>query len=274
MGIGRWPLLARGSLRICDKATHQRRRECKRRSFRINLDVKGYQIERATDANNFFKTKRNEIVRRTAAGILAGVVLSITLGLPAHASIGDAVAKSLTSWAPDWVVVMALAAMPIVELRGAIPVGIAVLGLNPWLVLGLAVLGNVIPVPLILLALGPLVRASSNIPPLQRLMEAILDRAHKQSETWDKDQVFWGLAMFVGVPLPGTGAWSGAMGAFVLGMPFWPAVFANFAGVCIAGVLVTILSCMGWTGFWTAAIILLVLPFLAWLVRSVRSDPK
>lgn len=192
----------------------------------------------------------------------------------AHASIGDAVATSLRQMAPDWVVVMVLAGLPVVELRGAIPIGIAVLGLQPWLVYLCAVLGNTIIVPLILLALPPLLRLSENVPVLYKTLDAFLSRAQKQTEGWDGGDVFWVLAWFVAVPLPGTGAWSGSFVAFVLGMPFVSGVLANFAGVCCAGALVTALVCMGWSGLWLAVIVLLVLPFARFLLKSMSADPR
>lgn len=207
----------------------------------------------------------------TVAALSLGCV---SLAPPAHASIAEAVSASLRSVAPDWLVVVVLASLPVVELRGAVPVGISILGISPPVAYILAVFGNMIPVPLILLCLGPLVKASAGVPPLYKILEAILSRARKQTEAMDEDTIFLGLAYFVAVPLPGTGAWSGAIAAFVLDVPFWPAVLSNCLGVCCAGLLVTMLTCMGWTGLWLAIIILLLLPLLSFLVNSMRTDPK
>jgi uncharacterized membrane protein len=209
----------------------------------------------------------------------AGVVCSLlAVGAltcpPAHASIGDAFAASLREVAPDWVVVTVLASLPVVELRGAIPIGIAVLGLHPALVYLCAVLGNTLIVPLILLSLTPLLNAAEKIPALYRAVEGLLQRARKQTTNWDSGDVFWALAYFVAVPLPGTGAWSGSFIAFVLGMPMMAGVLANFAGVCCAGVLVTALVCMGWAGLWIAITLLLAAPLIGFLTRSMSKDPK
>lgn len=193
---------------------------------------------------------------------------------PAHASIGDAVAANLRQVAPDWVVVTVLASLPVVELRGAVPVGIAVLGLHPLLVFLCAVLGNTLIVPLILLSLPPLLKSASGIPPLYKALEALLGRARKQTASWASCDVFWALAYFVAVPLPGTGAWSGSFVAFVLDMPLMSGVLANFAGVCCAGGLVTALVCMGWAGLWLAVTILLAAPLIGFLMRSMsKRDP-
>lgn len=193
---------------------------------------------------------------------------------PANASIGDAVATSLRGVAPDWVLVTVLATLPVVELRGAIPVGIALLGLPPWLVYICAVAGNTIIVPLILLSLPPLLKLSESIPVLYKTLDAFLMRAQRQTEKWESGDVFWVLAWFVAVPLPGTGAWSGSFVAFVLGLPFVEGVLANFAGVCCAAALVTGLVCMGWAGFWLAVIVLLVLPLARFMTMSLKSDPR
>ena len=213
--------------------------------------------------------------KTVVAGACVMLIGSATLACPAaHASIGDAVAASLRQIAPDWVVVTVLASLPVVELRGAIPIGIAVLGLQPWLVYLCAVLGNTVIVPLLLLLLPPLLRLSEGIPVLYKGLDAFLSRAQKQTEGWDGSDVFWGLAWFVAVPLPGTGAWSGSFIAFVLGMPFATGVLANFAGVCCAGALVTALVCMGWPGLWLAVTVLLVLPLARFLLKSMSKDPR
>ena len=193
---------------------------------------------------------------------------------PAHASIGQALSTTLREIAPDWVVIIALAAMPLIELRGAIPVGIVIFGINPIIVLLLAAAGNMIPVPLIMASLGPLLRATEGVPRLHSAMERVLDRAQRQAESWGSENVFWALAFFVGVPLPGTGAWSGAAVSFVLSMPLAEGVLANAIGVAIAGILVTVLSCMGWAGLWLAVTVLLVIPVVSFLWRSMSKDPK
>ena len=125
-----------------------------------------------------------------------------------------------------------------------------------------------------MLALGPLSRAFERVPRLHAAVQKVLQRAKDQASTWGKDNVFWALALFVGVPLPGTGAWSGAVVAFVLGMPLTSGLAANALGVLIAGALVTTLTCMGWAGFFTAVTILMLLPFMTWLVRNIREDPN
>lgn len=209
-----------------------------------------------------------------AATVLALAIMhSICPGV-ANASIGEAMARTLRDVAPDWAVVMCLAAVPLIELRGAVPVGIVVLGMHPLIVLLLAVLGNMLPVPVIVGGLGPLSKSLDHVPALKNSLDGILHRAQRQVDSWGTRNVFWALAIFVGIPLPGTGAWSGAIAAFVLGLPFWYGVAANGVGVLIAGVLVTALSCMGWAGFWMVVMALLMLPLVSFMCSSLSKDAK
>jgi uncharacterized membrane protein len=143
--------------------------------------------------------------------------------------------------------------------------------MDPLTVFVLAAVGNLLPVPLLLLSLGPVTRAAANIKPLKKLLDKIFERARSQGAAW-KENEFWALALFVGVPLPGTGAWSGAIGAFVLGMGFWDAVAANFMGILIAGALMVTLTLMGWTGLLVGGAILLGAPALALLMKARKSS--
>lgn len=213
-------------------------------------------------------------VARMAACTAVMAVLACCFPAPASATIGEALSKTLTQVAPDWVVVICLAALPLIELRGAIPVGIVVFHMHPALVLFLSFIGNMLPVPLLLLGLGPLTSSFSRFPALQRVLDQALERARNQAAEWGSQNVVRALALFVGVPLPGTGAWSGAVIAFVLGLPLWEGMLGNAVGVLLAGTLVTVLSCMGWPGFWTAFIFLLTLPVVSFAWSSMSMDTK
>jgi len=153
------------------------------------------------------------------------------------------------------------------------PFRLNVLGMEPASVFALACAGNMLPVPLILLALGPLARALSSVPALRRILEHVFERARNQGAAWGQGNAFWALALFVGVPLPGTGAWSGAFAAYVLGMPLAQALGANLVGVLIAGALMTTLSLLGWRGLWIASAVLLGGPLLALAARLLRGRP-
>ncbi|MCL6450222.1 MAG: small multi-drug export protein [Acetobacteraceae bacterium] len=157
----------------------------------------------------------------------------------------------------DWVrglrpetAVLVLAVLPVVELRGAIPAGM-LLGMNPWAAWGLALLGSSLPVPLVLWLGRPVARALKAVPGLRRIVARgrawAVGRARgggRMLERWG----LLGLALFVAVPLPTTGAWTGALVAALLGVRPWPAFFAIAAGSAAAGLAVMLLT---WLGVWT-----------------------
>lgn len=144
---------------------------------------------------------------------------------------------------PVELIVVIVAALPLVELRGAIPVGL-LLGLPPWETFLLAMAGNLIPVPLLLLLLGPLRRTATRWPVIGPVLRWAEARALKRREPIEKHG-FWGLLTFVGIPLPGTGAWTGAFIAVLLDMPFRRAFTAIALGVLMAGILIAVLSTAG-----------------------------
>lgn len=151
---------------------------------------------------------------------------------------------SWLAWLPEELIVVLIAALPLIELRGAIPVGILVLGIPTAETFLLAMVGNLIPVPFILWLLPPLRRRATRWPlvgPILRWAEA---RAMKRRATIEKHG-FWGLVAFVGVPLPGTGAWTGSLIAVLLHMPPLRALAANVLGVLLAGILIAALSALG-----------------------------
>lgn len=130
-----------------------------------------------------------------------------------HLHVGQKIANFFRRGGlPDWATLMAISAMPVVELRGGVPVGIW-MGMPIAKVFGLCVAGNMVPIPIILLAL----RSAF----VQKLAKPVLDRAREKAAGFgDEKSQALALTLFVGIPLPGTGAWTGAMGAFLLGMPF------------------------------------------------------
>eukprot|EP00249_Psilotum_nudum_P007320 c20470_g1_i1 orf=411-1436(-) len=149
-----------------------------------------------------------------------------------------------TSGWTDEVIVLVMAMLPVLELRGAIPIGYW-MQLDPMKLSILAVLGNMVPVPVILLYLEKLAKFLANKGPrLKHLFDSLFEATRKKAGPIQEFE-WLGLMLFVAVPFPGTGAWTGAMAASVLGMPFWDAMSANFFGVIIAGLLVNLLVNLG-----------------------------
>lgn len=131
--------------------------------------------------------------------------------------------------------------VPVLELRGAIPIATAH-GLNFWVAIVCAIIGNLIPVPFIIIFIRKifeLIRKWS--PKLDKLVTKLEDRAHKKSDVVLK-YAFWGLVILVAIPLPGTGAWTGALVAAMLNMRLRKAFPAIALGVIIAGVIVSVVT--------------------------------
>ena len=194
------------------------------------------------------------MIKKAVVTFSALAILQITLyNAPAFAKAAVAVKEHLhlgqkvanffrTFGIPDLGVLAIISALPVVELRGAIPVGIW-MGLPIATVLPVCVLGNMIPILPILL----LLRNER----LTKLMSPILKRAKaKTSELGigSKEKQWASLAAFVGIPLPGTGAWTGAMGAFLLDMPVISALTSIFTGVFAAGVIMSAITLAGKAG--------------------------
>jgi len=136
--------------------------------------------------------------------------------------------------------VLITAALPIIELRGAIPVGIG-LGLNPIHAAVLSFIGSMMPVPIILFTIRPIFNRLKSTKLFSRLIHKLVDKSHAKSGTVQKYGA-WGLLIFVAIPLPGTGIWSGSLAAALLDMRFKWAFPAIFVGNIIAAVLVMTLS--------------------------------
>lgn len=134
--------------------------------------------------------------------------------------------------------------VPVIELRGAIPLGWATE--TPWwLTYLLAVAGNMLPVPFILLLIRQVLTWMEKMPiKFVRAFAAWLRR--KAEKNTDKIQRFgfWGLCFFIAIPLPVTGAWTGSLVAATIHMKFWRAMLSALLGVMIAGVIVTLI-CFG-----------------------------
>ncbi len=128
--------------------------------------------------------------------------------------------------------------VPVIELRGGLPYGIA-LGLDYPIALAMAVLGNMVPVPFIIVYIRRIFRWLRRISPLcERVVSALERKAHLKGRTVQKYSAL-GLCILVAIPLPGTGAWTGALVAALLDTRLKRAIPAIFLGVCIAAAIMT-----------------------------------
>jgi len=133
--------------------------------------------------------------------------------------------------------------LPVSELRGAIPVAIGVYNLNPVEAYFIAIIGNIIPVIFILKYIDPISKCLMSKSKFfhkffTRLFEHTRKKHNGKFEKWGA----LALITFVAIPLPVTGGWSGALAAFVFGIPFWRALSLISLGIMIAGVIVMGLS--------------------------------
>ena len=115
-----------------------------------------------------------------------------------------------------------------------------------------------LPVPFILLFLESITKWISRIPAGQKLVEWVFQRTRRRGKIIERYERI-GLALFVAIPLPFTGAWTGSIAAFLFGLKFGYALLSIFVGVIIAGAIVTALSLLGWLGALIAGVLLAVL---------------
>ena len=150
----------------------------------------------------------------------------------------DTIFRFLTEHISAYGAVFLVSMIPLIELRGSVIVGTA-FGL-PWLnVLALSIVGNLIPIPFILIFGEKLIAWLKTLPMLSRPTNWSEARLMSKSTTIQK-YAFYGLWAFVGIPLPGTGAWSGSLIAALLDVPPKKAFAAVICGVLTAGIIMTI----------------------------------
>lgn len=130
--------------------------------------------------------------------------------------------------------------LPIIELRGAIPLG-AGLGLPFWQNYLISIAGNMIPVPFILLMIRWILEIMKKVKGLRKIALWIEAKAEKNRVKIEKYS-FWGLFLFVAIPVPGTGAWTGSLVAALIRMDFKKAILSVFLGVLTAGVIMSLIS--------------------------------
>ncbi len=140
---------------------------------------------------------------------------------------------------PDWLITLVAAALPVSEVRGAIPLAIGVYGYAPWQAYILSVFGNLLPIIPLLLFLGPVSDYLRRFGWGDQFFSWLFARTRRKYIQDHENFGLTALAIFVAIPLPMTGAWSGCAIAFLLGFRFWPAFAAIAAGVLLAGVIVT-----------------------------------
>ncbi len=138
------------------------------------------------------------------------------------------------------IITFAISMVPVIELRGAIPYGAAV-QLPFYMSFILSVFGNMLPVPFLILFVRKIFNWLKTMKTFKKLVDKMEARVLGKRDVLTKYERF-GLAIFVAIPFPGTGAWTGAMLAGLLGMRLKDSLPAVFIGVIIAAVIITAVS--------------------------------
>ncbi len=140
------------------------------------------------------------------------------------------------------VILFIISMVPILELRGGLlAAGPAVLDVPMWEAIPICIVGNLIPIPFILLLITRIFNWMKGTKRLKPLVEKLEKKAMSKSANIEKYE-FWGLVAFVGIPLPGTGVWTGSLIAALIGIRFRKAFPAIVLGVFVAAFLMTVLS--------------------------------
>jgi len=146
--------------------------------------------------------------------------------------------------AGEFVFTLLVSMIPIIELRGGIPFGVA-LGLPYPMAFTAAVIGNILPAPFILVYIRRIFQwLRRRLPKLDGVVDALEQKAHLKGRKVNKYK-YLGLTLFVGIPLPGTGVWTGALAAAFLDMPLRRAIPSILLGVLLAGGIMTGLTHVG-----------------------------
>lgn len=150
-----------------------------------------------------------------------------------------------------YILTFLISMVPIVELRGGVPFGIAC-GIKWYHALPLCMIGNMIPVPFIFFFARKVLEWGKEKPVIGRFFTWCLEKGERGGQKLQEKAgrgLFVALLLFVGIPLPGTGAWTGTLAASFLNMDFKKSVVAVICGVLLAGIIMTILSLLGVSAF-------------------------
>lgn len=145
-----------------------------------------------------------------------------------------------------YLLVFLISMVPLIELRGAIPYAV-LWGVPLYVAFPLAIIGNMIPVPLIYFFARKILVWGADKPVIGKFFRFCLEKGEKGGKKLQEKAgrgLFVALLLFVGIPLPGTGAWTGTLAASLLDMDFKSSILASMGGVLLAGIIMGTLSVM------------------------------
>jgi len=194
-------------------------------------------------------------------------------------SLAEQILKSLDSlpiWG-KWLSTICISMLPIIELRGALPASRAVFGLPLLLAYVLSVIGNMIPIPFLLAFFPRIEKWLRRFKAFERFFNWLFERTRRKGENKIKLWGEMGLILFVAIPLPVTGAWTGSLLAYLLDLKKGKSLLAIFIGVLIAGAIMLVWTEVNWI-VGIAIIVLLVVILIMMerleerLIEKRRSD--
>lgn len=143
-----------------------------------------------------------------------------------------------------YIIVFFVSMVPLIELRGAIPIAVG-LGLNKLISFIIAIIGNMLPVPFIYLFARKILEWGKDKKVIGSFFTWCLNKGERGGRKLEEKAgkgLYWALFLFVGIPLPGTGAWTGTLAASMLKLDFKKTVLAVMAGVILAGLIMMAVS--------------------------------
>ena len=180
-----------------------------------------------------------------------------------------------------YIIVALISMVPIVELRGAIPIAEG-LGLDIFLYYPIAIIGNMIPVPFIYLFARKILEWGKDKKVIGKFFTWCLEKGEKGGkklkETAGETGTFFALLLFVGIPIPGTGAWTGTLAASFLNIGFKTSILAVTLGVLLAGIIMSlgskIVSILGWPGLLAIIAVIIVIVIISIIVKKNKTQKK
>ena len=180
-----------------------------------------------------------------------------------------------------YLIVAFVSMIPIIELRGAIPIAVS-LGLDIRLYYPIAIIFNMLPVPIIYLFARKVLEWGKDKKIIGGFFTWCLEKGEKGgkklTETAGKTGVFIALLIFVGIPLPGTGAWTGTLAASFLNIGFKTSIIAVMLGVILAGIIMslgsTIVKVLGWPGLIMIIVLIITIVVIATIIKRKTKKNK
>ena len=179
----------------------------------------------------------------------------------------------------NYLIVFLVSMLPLIELRGAIPIAES-MNLNIWVYYIVAIIGNMIPVPFIYLFARKLLEWGKDKKIIGKFFTFCLEKGQKGGEKLKESAgnkgIFWALMIFVGIPIPGTGAWTGTLAASILDIDFKTSILAVSLGVILAGIIMSVSSkvvaLFGWVGVFIIVLIIAIIVCLYYLIKKFHNN--